>query len=294
MSSDNLRVGTWNVSHWAVAKVDVCRNLEADVLALQETHLAPVPLETAHTSPRSRGMRLFHGRPAQPTPGGIWGRARGVGFLAAEGVALQPTLPIGASWRRLHAMRRVHAVRLAPSPGLPLGLLLVSVYAPQQSRALQGERVQFAAAFLDFIHSLDMQVPTLLLGDFNGTVCPARDYLAASGARRPACPLLMRLLGPGAPFVDAQMALLGEGEKPYFTYWNENTSGRQAASRIDLVLVNRVALQLVLDVQVVTEVRDGGHSPVLVTLHAPVVRISWRQPRPQLPDLLKSSSVELQ
>ena len=132
-----VRVGTWNVSHWSVPKVDICAGLGLDVLALQETHLAPVPLETAHTTARMRALRLHHGRPAVPTPGGTWGRACGVGFLAAEAVALQAVLPKGTAWRRLHAMRRVHTVRLAASPGLPLGLLLVSVYAPQQARALE-------------------------------------------------------------------------------------------------------------------------------------------------------------
>ena len=136
-----------------------------------------------------------------PTADGTWGRSCGVGFLTMEGVAVQPILPQGAAWRRLHALRRVHAVRLMPSRGLPLGLMLVSVYAPQQARELEAERLQFMALFLDFIHSLDRQSPLLLLGDFNGTICPTRDYFAG-GAGRTACPLLMRLLGPGGPLID--------------------------------------------------------------------------------------------
>ena len=255
-------------------------HLEMDVLALQETHLAPVPLETAHTTARVRGLRLHHGRPAVPTPGGTWGRACGVGFLAVEAVALQVVLPHGAAWRRLHAIRRVHAVRLAPRPGLPRGLLLVSVYAPQQSRALEVERLQFAATFLDFVHSLDMQVPTLLLGSFNGTTCPSRDYMSG-GAGRLACPLLMRLLGPGGPLVDVQVALLGDTALDW-TYRNVDSTGRVSGSRIDLVLANQAALILVQGVKVLAEVRDGGHSPVVVSLCAPVVRLSWRRPRPQL------------
>lgn len=290
-ATGGLRVGTWNMSHWSIPKVDICAGLGLDVLALQETHLAPVPLESAHTTARVRGLRLHHGRPAVPTPGGTWGRACGVGFLAVEAVALQAVLPKGAAWRRLHAIRRVHAVRLAPSTGLPLGLLLISVYAPQQSRALETERLQFAAAFLDFVHSLDMQVPTLLLGDFNGTTCPSRDYMSG-GAGRLACPLLMRLLGPGGPLVDVQVALLGDAALDW-TYRNVDSNGRMSGSRIDLVLANRAALSLVQEVKVVTEVRDGGHSPVVVSLCAPVVRLGWRRPRPQLPELLQSSSVEL-
>ena len=212
-------------------------------------------------------------------------------FLAVEAVALQVVLPHGAAWRRLHAIRREHAVPLAPRPGLPRGLLLVSVYAPQQSRALQVERLQFAATFLDFVHSLDMQVPTLLLGDFNGTTCPSRDYMSG-GAGRLACPLLMRLLGPGGPLVDVQVALLGDTALDW-TYRNVDSTGRVSGSRIDLVLANQAALILVQGVKVLAEVRDGGHSPVVVSLCAPVVRLSWRRQRPQLPELLQSSSVEL-
>lgn len=74
MPDGALRVGTWNVSHWAVPKVDVCKSLGADVLAVQETHLAPVPLETAQTTARQRGLRLHHGRPAEAVANGLWGR----------------------------------------------------------------------------------------------------------------------------------------------------------------------------------------------------------------------------
>ena len=125
-------------------------------------------------------------------------------------------------------MRWLHAVRLAPRPGLPLGLLLVTVYAPQQAKELAVLRQQFAAAFLDFIHCVDMQMPVLLLGDFNGTVDPPRDYQGASGARRLACPLLVRLLGPGGPFIDAQVALHGEALD--WTYRNADSSGRTVAT----------------------------------------------------------------
>jgi hypothetical protein len=59
------------------------------------------------------------------------------------------------------------------------------------------------------------------------------------------------------------------------------------------VLANQAALALVQDIKVLTEVRDGSHSPVVVSLCLPVVRLSWRRPRPQLPDLLRGSAVEL-
>ena len=44
--AETLRVGTWNMSHWSVAKLAFLASSGiADVLALQETHLAPLPLE---------------------------------------------------------------------------------------------------------------------------------------------------------------------------------------------------------------------------------------------------------
>ena len=45
--------------------------------------------------------------------------------------------------------------------------------------------------------TLEMQLPTLLLGDFNGTITPVRDYSKGDGT---VCPLLSRSLGPGGPF----------------------------------------------------------------------------------------------
>ena len=102
-----------------------------------------------------------------------------MGFLAREGVAVQPVVPRGAAWRRLHSMCRVHAVRLPPRSGLPQGLLLLSIYAPLQGHGQQVDRAQFTAAMLELIFGLDMQVPTLLLGDFNGSTCPPWDYHGA-------------------------------------------------------------------------------------------------------------------
>ena len=160
-----IRVGTWNMSHWALHKLDIIqRELGVDLLALQETHLALDHLRLAHAATRRVGWRLYHGRDV-PVAAGGWGRSCGVGFLAAPGVAIQPALPVGAAWRRLHAICRLHAVRLAPRPGLPAGMLLLSVYAPVQGHAAQLERAQFNAAFMELVHGLDMQTPTILLGD---------------------------------------------------------------------------------------------------------------------------------
>ncbi len=194
----SLRIGTWNMSHWSVDKANtIVRDIPVDLLAIQETHLAPLPLEWARTTSCSLGLRLHHGRPAVPLRGSPHGRSCGVGFLAASGVSVSPHLPQGSPWRMLHAMRRLAAVQLPPRPGLPRGLLLLSLYAPLSTQAVDRER--FALAMVELTYTLDMQVPTLLLGDFNGTLCPARD--TASGVHYnhlPVCPLLTALLGPGA------------------------------------------------------------------------------------------------
>ena len=142
-------------------------------------------------------MTLHHGRPVQPVVSALHGRSCGVGFLSRRGLAMAPSLPVGAAWRRLHAMSRLHAVRLSPRLGLPKGLLLLSVYCPLRQHDQRSERAAFDLAMMEFVHTLDMQVPTLLMGDFNGSLTPAQDYQSISGARRAACPLLAHLLGPG-------------------------------------------------------------------------------------------------
>ena len=89
-------------------------------------------------------------------------------LVTSSGVSVSPVPPSGAAWRMLHAVRRLHVVRLPPRPGLPHGLLLVSLYAPLSTQPV--DRTQFDAALLEFTHALDMQTPTLLLGDFNGSI----------------------------------------------------------------------------------------------------------------------------
>ena len=284
-------IGTWNVSHWSPAKATLmATSVGASVLAVQETHLAPLPLEWAHTTTRSLGLHLHHGRPALPMAGSPHGRSCGVGFLAARGIALTAVLPSGTSWRMLHAMRRLHAVQLPPRPGIPRGLLLLTVYAPLQDRQHSSARSQFAEALLAVTHSLDMQVPTLLLGDFNGSLIPDRDCRGAH-SRQP-CPLLSHLLGPGGAWIDVHAALLQPPLPWTFHSLGESQSG---ASRIDLVLANHSAMALVQSASVLSDIRDGGHSPVLVTLRLPSdLPLVWQRPQPKLPLLLCQPSSVLQ
>ena len=144
---------------------------------------------------------------------------------------------------------------------------------------------------LEVTHSMDMQIPTFLMGDFNGSCDPARDFRSTSGQRRAACPLLVQLLGPGAAWVDVHANLL---DTPPWTFQSVETGGQLSASRIDLVLANHVAMGLVKGATVLEQVRDGGHSPVVVDvcLGNPGV-MTWQCPRPRLPPLLRLSSTVL-
>ena len=287
-----IRIGTWNVSGWSLLRAGVVAEvIQADVLAVQETHLSAVLLEHSSAAARLRyGLHSHHGRPAPPSGTEVFGRRCGVGFIAAPGVALSPAPPRGPAWRMLHTLFRLHAVRLPPRPGLPIGLLLLSVYAPLMAGGHQVERERYCLALLQLTHELDMQTPTLLLGDFNGSVQPHRDFLSTSSHSRPCCPLLVQLLGPGGAGVDVQAAL-HDGPLAW-TYRHLDQSGKESASRIDLVLANHAALPLVETIEVLSGVRYGGHSPVVVTLRhctpwpstgtgpGPVCPLSCGCPRP--------------
>ena len=83
-----LRIGSWNVTHWTAATASVVATpIPADVLAVQETHLASLPLLTAHTTAETHGLHLHHGRPAQAAVHSDHGKSCGVGFLARHGIA---------------------------------------------------------------------------------------------------------------------------------------------------------------------------------------------------------------
>ena len=291
--SSSLRIATWNISHWSRPKVErAAFEIPFDILAVQETHLAIVPLERAHTTAASLDLHLHHGRPVPPSGHSLHGRSCGVGFLARRGLALSKVLPTTAAGRRLHAHGRWHAVRLAPRSDLPHGLLLVTIYAPLESQRHGMEREQWQELMQEHLHALDMQIPTLLLGDFNGALFPERDFSSSSGSRRAVCPLLAHLLGPGGAWLDVHATLL-DAPLPW-TFQLQDTSGKLSASRIDLVLANRAAMPLVTSAAVHSAVRDGGHSPVLVTLtlRSPST-ICWQRPRPRVPPLLQLPSIEL-
>ena len=70
--------------------------------------------------------------------------------------------------------------------------------------------------------------------------------------------------------------------------------GPGGQSRIDLILANQAAMGLVRGAQVLSDIRDGGHSPVIVDLmHTGASSICWQRPQPKLPPMLMLSAVEL-
>ena len=115
------RLGSWNLSHWTSPKAHIiAKEIGVDILAIQESHLASFLLECAHGTCRNLGLHLHHGHPVPPSAQRVYGRSCGVGFVARQGVALIPVPPTGSAWRRLHAMSRLHALRLPPRPSLPV------------------------------------------------------------------------------------------------------------------------------------------------------------------------------
>jgi hypothetical protein len=104
--------------------------------------------------------------------------------------------------------------------------------------------------------------------------------------------LLSQLLGPGGAWIDVHAALL---QSPIPWTFHSLGASQSGASRIDLVLANHSAMALVQSATVMSDIQDGGHSPVLVTLRLPsALPIIWQQPRPKLPPILTQPSSVLQ
>ena len=162
------------------------------------------------------------------------------------------------------------------------------MYAPvwERTQEAKEEREWFASMFVEMGATLDMQVPTILLGDWNGTADPLLDYESGELAERCSrvSPLLAQLLGPGGAWVDAVSLFPAERK---FTF-----RGR-GASRCDAMLLNRAVIPLVASFKVREDIRDGGHCPIELGLTPEVVRLEWRAPRPKLPEVLSGSTQEL-
>ena len=141
---------------------------------------------------------------------------------------------------------------------------------------------------MELISSLDLQIPTLLLGDFNGSVYPDQDFSSGEGS---VCRLLTRLVGPGGPFLDLQLVVSPELRAYTFCTLRGSALSR---SRCDLALGNRAVLGLISKVYVESGILDGGHSPVVVELRdTSPWTLQWTCPRPHLPPLLSPSCSDL-
>ena len=98
--SNRLLIRTWNLSGWSAANArTVFEEVGADVLALQETHLAALPLQWAHNTMRAVDRHLLHGHPVPAMAGSTYAKSCGVGFVLRSGVPAAAALPVGGAWR---------------------------------------------------------------------------------------------------------------------------------------------------------------------------------------------------
>ena len=277
-----LTVGCWNISAWTRVKAEGLAEGEWDVTALQETRLSKTQVERERTWCGNNRMRLHHGMPSEMETKFRRGVSGGVGFLAASGVALKGVKPQSPAWTRLHAARRLHVVSVAPGKEFPRGMWLVSVYAPLQSD--KKAREIFDTELWEAVTAWDMNRPMVLMGDFNGV-------LDVRGERQ--CPLLTRLIGPGGPFVDAH-DLAGKADSVQWTFASskESVLSGKGLTRIDRVLVNRMASELVLDAGALYQ--ECGHRPLWVKLKGSLSKVDWfgkqlRKP----PEVLRLNAQEM-
>ena len=201
---------------------------------------------------------------------------RGVGFVCSPASPAR-RLPLkGSAGRNLERSQRVCGIMIPPQTLLPRGLQIFSVYAPvqQPNRASAEERQWFCETFGCWVTSIDMGIPTIFVGDWNGSAEPETDY---EGRGQPCCPLLARLLGLGGPLVDLAHFF------PSLNVWTfRNNHG---SSRIDAALVSHSALPLVVGGQVLEDVSDGGHAAIQITMNIRPLRLGTRYPRTKLPEV---------
>ena len=192
------------------------------------------------------------------------GNQLGVGILSSPGLALKPVKPNSPTWTRVNSLGRLIVAKLPSSDALPHGLWIASVYTPLQGSP---QREAFNSMFWELVCEWDMQTPIVLLGDCNGSF----------GDHQPTCPLLMKLLGPGGPFLDAHDLMRSVVK---FSYYSD-----RGGTRIDRILVNSAAQRLVVGAGV--EWREWGHCPLWVKLNIHPARFNWYPPRKRLPEVLQ-------
>ena len=93
--------------------------------------------------------------------------------------AVREVMPPGRAWKKLWEAQRVHMVEFPSREGLPKGLRVVNVYAPITAWSGEREdieRVWFQELLIEAITALDLSIPTMFVGDWNGTMRPERDW----------------------------------------------------------------------------------------------------------------------
>jgi hypothetical protein len=277
----NIRLVSWNLGGWCNERIEDLREMNGDVFALQETHLAKIPLGHAKNACEKNKLRLLHGPPVIPRKGYIKANRCGVGVISRMELPLKITGQGEPSGMRLESKGRSVSTFFPPTNELNRGLRITSLYAPQQKDHV--ERESFAADVWDLVCTWDMGIPTVLCGDFNG-VSPEIEHARREGS----CTLLTRLLGPGGPFVDAHRLLVPE----LVTWtWASHSRGEIIRSHIDYVLVNRAALPLLAGAGAFW--REQGHSALWVELRTDLPRLMFSKPRLSLPEWMHCSSNEL-
>ena len=197
---EEWRIASWNCTGLSDIKVERISKIGGAMWMIQETHLAQLQLEQRKRDAQRLGWKLIHGK-AVPADK-MRGRVRGVGALMAPGVTAREVMPPGRAWKKLWEAQRVQMIEFVPRNGLPRGLRIVNVYAPvvwSASECGEGdiEKTWFQELFIEAVSCLDLGIPTLFMGDWNGTVHPERDYAAERlPMKANCCPLLTWLLGP--------------------------------------------------------------------------------------------------
>ena len=283
-------ISSWNVTGLSEIRLERLSELRFHVAALQETHLSSFHHGQRRLTAKRLGLQLLHGRVAASDPQTCGGpvKSRGVGFMLGAGISALSVQPIGKAWKTLWLARRLHVAHFPPRRNLPRGLRVLTVYAPVSAPSFEAvsEKQWFSDCFLEFFSVLDMNIPTIVCGDWNGTVHPDRDYEPGGlEQHRQCCPLLSRLVGPGGPLIDTLDLFPSEWD---FTFW-----GGRGCSRCDSMLANRAALPLIQSFKVLSDIRDGGHCPIEISLNVRPLKIHWDPPRPQPPDCLRRPVSEL-
>ena len=81
-----MRIGTWNVSWWTGSRLTPLASLGAQLVAVQETKLSCLQIETVRSSLKRGGYSLHHGHPVPVHREGGHGDSGGVPHYYLRGL----------------------------------------------------------------------------------------------------------------------------------------------------------------------------------------------------------------